>query len=172
MEPGLKSMYCEIKASPVAGEGTFAATDMDAGQEFFRECAYLVSSSAQATSLQHHHHQQHEDYHDALRLSTITVQHTHCPPCIRLAPEDTGGTLRGSHETLHFARAYAAAPRVTRAQVLRHAPFGGDGTHAIFELVRAEVALLRGCDHMLREIPSGELERAVLRRVHTSPIIK
>lgn len=161
MEP---DPYCEIKVSPVAGKGTFAATDVGAGQELFRERAYLVSA-AEATAQQQQRPQQEGEDHDAPRLSTITVQHKYCPPCVRLAPADTGGTLSGSHETLHFARAYAAAPPVTRAQVQRLAPFGEDDTHAIFELVRAEVALLRGCDHTLREIPSSELEQAVHRRV-------
>lgn len=160
MEPDM--YHCEIKASGIAGKGTFATTDIRAGQELFRERAYLVPSAG-ATTLQPRQ-QQHGEDHDALRLSTIIVQHKHCPPSIRLAPSDTGGTLSGSHETLHFARAYAAAPPIARAQVLRLAPFGGDDTHAIFELVRAEVALIRGCDHKLREIPSDELERAVHRQ--------
>lgn len=161
MEPDMYH-YCEIKASRIGGKGTFMATNVGAGQELFRERAYLVSSAG-ATTL-HPHDQPHEEDHDALRLSTIAVRHKHCPPCIRLAPSDTGGTLSGSNETLHFARAYAAAPTNARAQVLRLAPFGEDETHAIFELVRAEVALIRACDHKLREIPSDELERAVHRQ--------
>lgn len=71
--------------------------------------------------------------------------------------------MSGSEETFRFVRAYAAASPKVRKGVLQLAPFGQDDTHAIVELVQAEVGALRSFDENLRTIPARELERAVHR---------
>lgn len=81
-----------------------------------------------------------------------------------LAPTDTGGTLGGSEETLWFARAYAASLKQTRAEIQALGSFGGDESHAIVDVIRAEVAVLRDLDTKLRLIPTDDLERAVHRQ--------
>lgn len=71
--------------------------------------------------------------------------------------------MMGSQETFRFVRAYEASSPAVRKRVLQLAPFGRDDTHAIVELVRAEVGVLRDFDDKLRAIPASELERAVHR---------
>ncbi|CAM9471693.1 unnamed protein product, partial [Laminaria digitata] len=101
---------CEVRASDVAGRGTFATRDLGAGVELFREAAFLVSCKANDPRAP----RKHDDIiptsptaavsPDALptneqicaSLSAISIQHKHCPPSVRLAPTDTGGTLSGS----------------------------------------------------------------------------
>lgn len=145
---------CEVRASRVGGRGTFATRDLKKNTVLFRELAFLCAQTL--TSGQ-------QDHDTPCPLSAITVRHKHCPPCVRLDPVDNGGTMSGSEETFRFVRAYAAASPGVRKRVLQLAPFGNDDTHAIVELVQAEVGVLRGFDENFRAIPASELERAVHR---------
>lgn len=149
-----QSRCCEVKNSRVGGKGTFATRDLKKNTTLFRELAFL-------SALEHHQQGVHDD--DAPKLSEIIIPHTHCPPCVRLDPADTGGTMSGSQETHSFVQAYAASSPAVRNRVLQLAPFGKDDTHAIVELVQAEVGVLLGVDDHLRAIPATELERAVHR---------
>ncbi|CAN0520713.1 unnamed protein product, partial [Ectocarpus sp. 12 AP-2014] len=175
---------CEIKASCVAGQGLFATKDLVKGQVLFKETAFLVPA-------------RHDDAavinasSKLPPLSPITVQHKHCPPCVRLAPTDTGGILSGCYEeTYRFALAYLLSTASIRSRVqelssnMRPADTtttapatttdndghdddvdddGDDNSNAIVTLVRREVAWLRKCDRDLRSLPSRELEGAVHR---------
>ena len=69
----------------------------------------------------------------------------------------------GSSDTYQFARAYSLSPVVDRQRVLALAAFGGADTHAIAEVVQAEVSLMRSFDDELRAIPASELESAIHR---------
>lgn len=73
--------------------------------------------------------------------------------------------MSGSQDTFRFVRAYAAAPPEARKRVLQlaAAPFGRDDTHAIVNLVQAEVGVLRDFDDELGAISASELARAVHR---------
>lgn len=179
---------CEIKASCVAGQGLFATKDLVKGQVLFKETAFLVpgrrdDAAVIATSSK------------LPPLSPITVQHKHCPPCVRLAPTDTGGVLSGCYEeTYSFALAYLSSTASIRSRVQElssnmrptdtttTAPAtttdndghdddvdddGDDNSNAIVTLVRREVAWLRKCDRDLRSLPSRELEGAVHRQATT-----
>ncbi|CAM9471766.1 unnamed protein product, partial [Laminaria digitata] len=59
--------------------------------------------------------------------------------------------------------AYAASSSATRAAVLELDTFGGEESHAVFEVVRAECCVLRQFDPGLLSIPAKELESAVQR---------
>lgn len=145
------SPCCKVKSSRLGGKGTFATRHLEENTTLFRELAFLSADQGAAVPQSPH-------------LNAITVQHKNCPPCVRLDPADTGGTMSGSQETCRFVRAYEASPPQVRKRVLQLAPFDtNDTTHAIVELVRAEVDMLRGFDDDLRAIPAGELERAVHR---------
>lgn len=76
---------------------------------------------------------------------------------------DTGGVLSGSEDSYWFAKAYAGIPPCVRERVLDLSAPGGQDGHAIARVVRAEVGVLRELDAEIREIPSDELERAILR---------
>lgn len=156
---------CEVKESCLGGKGTYATRNLGANTLLFRELAFLSAGEAPSHRLQHHDGR--PSRRSTLRatpcLSTITVQHKHCPPCARLAPTDSGGSLSGSQDTYDFARAYLASPVANRQRVLGLAAFGGEDTHAIVEVVQAEVGLLRSFDAELREIPASELESAIHR---------
>lgn len=175
-----KTCYsCDVRASDIAGRGTFATRDIGAGEELFREAAFLVSRKANRRRLDcsiPRSPTPADDAptavsYDALRkqicagLSAISIQHKHCPPSVRLAPTDTGGTLSGSEDTYWFARAYAASSSATRAAVLELDTFGGGESHAVFEVVRAESHVLRQFDPNLLSIPTDELESAIQRQV-------
>lgn len=153
---------CFVGDSDVEGSGTFAAVNLPSGQELFREAAFLVSRGRNLTT--------HDGRNNALSaemragLSVINVQHKHCPACIKLVPSDTGGSLGGSEDSFWFAKAYASASKLTRAGVLElGAAFGHGGAHAVVDVVRAEVAVLRRLDPELCLIPAEELECAIHR---------
>lgn len=274
---------CEVRASRLGGQGTYATRNLDANTVLFRELAFLSAGLAATTPPPQQ--EEHDDgghsrgsgrrtsatAHATPCLSTITVQHKHCPPCARLAPTDTGGSLckishdamlsvsarhvcigydpgpgrvepvprntpvrahggksrryalvattsvrllpppsslthvnlerqdeasgkdqvhfaelrpslevnvvppsslrpatglrrtGGSSDTYQFARAYSLSPVVDRQRVLALAAFGGADTHAIAEVVQAEVSLMRSFDDELRAIPASELESAIHR---------
>lgn len=180
---GKKTCYsCEVRASDIAGRGTFATQDLGAGVELFREDAFLVSRKANCPRAprrcDHTIAGSPTRVHDAppvspdalpkqihAGLSAISIQHKHCPPSVRLAPTDTGGTLSGSEDTYWFAKAYAASSSATRAAVLKLDTFGADESHAVFEVVRAESSVLRQFDPDLLSIPTDELECAIQRQV-------
>lgn len=158
--------YCEVRPSDIAGLGTFAVRDLGAGQELFREAEFLVSrgrkhltppaADAEILPVQ---------VETFSALSAITLQHKHCPPCVRLASTDTGGLLDGCVDTYWFARAYAASPMSTRAEVLElDAPCWDDSSHVIVDVVCAEAGVLRDLNPELRLIPIDEMERAIHRR--------
>lgn len=161
---------CEVKESRLGGKGTYATRNLVANTLLFHELAFLSAGEA-PTSLEHQHHDHGHDRRPRRRsalgatpcLSTITVQHKHCPPCARLAPTDSGGSLSGSQDTYDFARAYSRSTVANRQRLLSLAAFGGDDTHAIVEVVQAEVGLLRSFDDELRAIPASELESAIHR---------
>lgn len=177
-----KTCYsCEVRASDIAGRGTFATRDLAAGVELFCEAPFLVSRKSKRPRAPRR-----RDHiiprsptrvdgapavsPDALPkqicagLSAISIKHKHCPPSVRLAPTDTGGTLSGSEDTYWFARAYAASSSATRAAVLELATFEGGESHAVFEVVRAESCVLRQFDPDLMSIPTDELECAIQRQ--------
>lgn len=174
-----KTCYsCDVRASDIAGRGTFATRDIGAGEELFREASFLVSRKVSRRRLDcsiPHSPTPADDapteVSSALRkqicvsLSAISIQHKHCPPSVRLVPTDTGGTLSGSEDTYWFARAYAASSSATRAAVLELDTFGGSESHAVFEVVRAESHILRQLDPNLLSIPTNELECAIQRQV-------
>lgn len=175
------SSNCSVGASDIAGRGTFATRHIGAGVELFRETAFLVSRGGNGPRAVRKRDSiiagapsrcQHAKISvDAspkqmcASLSAISIQHKHCPPSVRLAPADTGGTLSGSEDTYWFAKAYAACSSVTRAAVQELDTFGGDESHAVFEVVRAESVVLRQFDPDLRLLPTDELERAIQRQV-------
>ncbi|CAN0506536.1 unnamed protein product, partial [Ectocarpus sp. 8 AP-2014] len=176
---------CEIKASCVAGQGLFATKDLVKGQVLFKETAFLVPGRRDDAAVI-------AASSKLPPLSPITVQHKHCPPCVRLAPTDTGGVLSGCYEeTYRFALAYLSSTASIRSRVqelssnMRPAATtttapatttdndghgddvdddGDDNSNAIVTLVRREVAWLRKCDRDLRSLPSRELEGAVHRQ--------
>lgn len=146
---------CEVRASEVgAGLGTFASRDLTAGEHIFEESAFLVAWAntrcSPPTKL-------------CAGLSVICIQHDGLPSCIRLAETDTGGVLSGSLDSYCFAQAYAKASPEKRREVLLLSAPGGDDTHAIVRVVRAEVAVLRNMDADIHAISPDELERAILR---------
>lgn len=162
MENQHNKITCFVGASAIEGSGSFAAVNLKSGQELFREAAFLVSRVRNLTT---------HDVNNAVLsaemcadLSAINVPHKHCPAGIRLVPSDTGGTLGGSEDSFWFAKAYSAASKSTRAEVLElGAAFDHDGAHAVVDVVRAEVAVLRRLDPELLLIPAEELERAIHR---------
>lgn len=165
--------YCEVRASEVAGRGTFSTESLDAGQELFREAAFLVCRNLNGRLVSRKRRLEGAQYRDVKRapvpskisaeLSSIVYQHKHCPPCIRLAPTDTGGNLSGSEDTYWFAKAYAASSKSTRAAVLELDTFGGGETHALVHVVQAEARVLRASEPDLAKVPADELERAIQR---------
>lgn len=174
------SNNCAVRASDIAGRGTFATIYIGAGIELFREAAFLVPRKGNGPRVVQKRDPiipgpptRLEDAQvsgDAspkricASLSAISIYHKHCPPSVRLAPTDTGGTLSGSEDTYWFARAYAACSSATRAAVLELDTFGGEENHAVFEVVRAESFVLRQFDPALRLIPTHELEGAIQRQ--------
>lgn len=143
---------CEVRASPLSGNGTFATMDLLAGHRLFTELAFLSAKDYESVP------------EPPPSLSSITVQHNRPPACVRLAPTDTGGTLSGCcRETYRFARAYLSSASRVRASVLSLAPSEGQDTHALVGLVGAEIRLLRDFDSDLRSLPASELEGAVHR---------
>ncbi|CAM9266555.1 unnamed protein product [Ectocarpus sp. 13 AM-2016] len=176
---------CEIKASCVAGQGLFATKDLVKGQALFKETAFLVPGRRDDAAVI-------AASSKLPPLSPITVQHKHCPPCVRLAPTDTGGVLSGCYEeTYRFVLAYLSSTASIRSRVqelssnMRPADTTttapatttdndghddkvdddvDDNSNAIVTLVRREVAWLRKCDRDLRSLPSRELEGAVHRQ--------
>lgn len=146
---------CEVRPSQVgAGLGTFASRDLTAGEHIFAEFAFLIANP---------HTRSRPPAKLCADLSAICIQQGSLPPCIRLATNDTGGVLSGSLDSYCFAQAYARASMEERREVLLLSAPGGDDTHAIVRVVRAEVVVLRNMDAEIRAISPNELERAILR---------
>lgn len=154
---------CEVRVSEFGGLGTFASRNLRAGEVLFREAPFLVSRPAATTRPPPPRTPAPPTELIRAGLSSISIRPHALPHCIRLAETDTGGTLNGSEETFWFARAYAACCLRTRAQIQGLSGPGGGAAHAIVQVVRQEVFVLRDLDHELALIPSDELEGAILR---------
>lgn len=168
-------LHCEVKESGIAGLGIFTTRRLGASHELLREAAFFTRSD-RATNIttpskpeavsKCTRKPQSSENSDRISaaLSAVRIQHKYCPSSVRLAPEDTGGTVGGSGDTFFFARAYLASSKLIRQDVQDLGAFGGDESHAIMDVIRAEVSILRGLDTELQLISAEELGRAVHRQ--------